>query len=40
METVKAHDLGGIFLRYGPSDHAGLSFSELSLIKRDGGYAR
>lgn len=40
LETFKSHDLGGIFVKYTPTEHTGLTFSELSMIKRDGGYAR
>lgn len=40
LENFKSLNLGGIFLGYGPTDHEGLTFSELSMIKRDGGYIR
>lgn len=40
LETLGTFDLGGLHLRYGPGDHAGLTFSELSMVRRDGGYAR
>jgi branched-chain amino acid transport system substrate-binding protein len=40
LETLKSHDLGGIFVKYTPTEHTGLTFSELSMIKKDGGYAR
>jgi branched-chain amino acid transport system substrate-binding protein len=40
LESFKSHNLGGIYVRYSPTEHAGLTFSELSLIKKDGGYAR
>lgn len=40
LETLKAHDLGGIFVNYTPTEHTGLTFSELSMIRRDGGYSR
>ncbi len=40
LETLKSHDLGGIFVKYTPTEHTGLTFSELSMIKRDGGYSR
>jgi ABC-type branched-subunit amino acid transport system substrate-binding protein len=40
LETLKSHDLGGIFVKYTPSEHTGLTFSELSMIKKDGGYSR
>lgn len=40
LETFSSHDLGGIFVKYTPTEHTGLKFSELSMIKKDGGYAR
>lgn len=40
LETFASRDLGGIFVRYTPTEHTGLTFSELSLIRRDGGYTR
>lgn len=40
LEAFKSLYLGGIFIRYAPSDHQGLTFSELSMLKKDGGYIR
>ncbi|MBW8828802.1 MAG: ABC transporter substrate-binding protein [Burkholderiales bacterium] len=40
LETLKSYDLGGIFVKYTPTEHTGLTFSELSMIKKDGHYAR
>jgi branched-chain amino acid transport system substrate-binding protein len=40
LESLKFHDLGGIFVKYTPTEHTGLTFSELSMIKKDGGYSR
>ncbi|MES1979194.1 MAG: ABC transporter substrate-binding protein [Pseudomonadota bacterium] len=40
LENFKSLNLGGLFLGYGPTDHQGLNFSELSMIKRDGAYVR
>ena len=40
LETLKSYDLGGIYVKYTPTEHTGLTFSELSMIKRDGSYAR
>lgn len=40
LESFKAHNLGGIYINYTPKEHTGLTFSELSMIKSDGGYAR
>lgn len=40
LESFGALDLGGLQVRYRPGEHVGLMFSELTLIRRDGGYAR
>ncbi len=40
LETFKSHDLGGVFVRYTPTERTGLTFSELSMIRKEGGYAR
>lgn len=40
LETFKSHNLGGIFIRYAPADHQGLTFSELSMLRKDGGFVR
>jgi branched-chain amino acid transport system substrate-binding protein len=40
LEGFKSLDLGGIFVRYGPTDHQGMTFSELSMLRKDGGYVR
>ena len=40
LEAFKALDLGGMFVRYGPTEHQGLTFSELSMIRKDGGFVR
>lgn len=40
LESFKSLDLGGIFVRYGPTDHQGMTFSELSMLRKDGGYVR
>jgi branched-chain amino acid transport system substrate-binding protein len=40
LESFKSLDLGGVFVRYGPNDHQGLTFSELSMLRKDGGYVR
>ena len=40
LESLGTLDLGGLQVRYGPGEHAGLTFSELTMIRRDGGYAR
>lgn len=40
LEGFHSHNLGGIHVKYTPKLHTGLTFSELSMIKKDGGYAR
>jgi ABC-type branched-subunit amino acid transport system substrate-binding protein len=40
LESFKSHDLGGLFVHYTPTEHTGLTFSELSMIRKDGGYSR
>lgn len=40
LETFKSLNLGGIVVRYAPADHQGLTFSELSMLRKDGGYIR
>ncbi len=40
LETFKPLNLGGIFIRYSSSEHQGLTFSELTMVRKDGGYAR
>jgi ABC-type branched-subunit amino acid transport system substrate-binding protein len=40
LESFQSLDLGGIFVRYIPGDHQGLTFSELSMIRKDGGFVR
>lgn len=40
LENFKSLDLGGIFVRYGPGDHQGLTFSELSMVRKDGAFIR
>lgn len=40
LESFGQLDLGGIHVKYSPTDHAGLTFSELSMIKGDGSYSR
>ncbi len=40
LEAFKSLDLGGIFVRYAPGDHQGLTFSELSMLRKDGGFIR
>ena len=40
LENFKSLDLGGVFVRYSPADHQGLTFSELSMVRKDGGFIR
>jgi branched-chain amino acid transport system substrate-binding protein len=40
LEGFGALDLGGITVHYGPGQHTGLGFSELTMVRADGGYAR
>ena len=40
LENFKSLDLGGVFVRYAPADHQGMTFSELSMVKKDGGFMR
>lgn len=40
LETFKSLDLGGVFIRYANGEHQGLTFSELTMVRKDGGYVR
>ncbi len=40
LESLGALDLGGVTVHYSATQHAGLSFSELTMVRADGGYAR
>ncbi|AYQ29977.1 ABC transporter substrate-binding protein [Polaromonas sp. SP1] len=40
LETFKPLNLGGLFIRYAPGEHQGLTFSELSMLRKDGGFVR
>jgi branched-chain amino acid transport system substrate-binding protein len=40
LETFKAHNLGGILVSYSPTEHTGLTFSELTMVRGDGNYAK
>jgi branched-chain amino acid transport system substrate-binding protein len=40
LETFKSLNLGGIYLSYTPTEHVGLTFSELTMVKTDGNYAK
>jgi ABC-type branched-subunit amino acid transport system substrate-binding protein len=40
LEGMKSFDLGGLELGYGPDDHTGLDFVDLSIIGADGRFVR
>jgi ABC-type branched-subunit amino acid transport system substrate-binding protein len=40
LEGFGPLDLGGVAVHYSPAQHAGLGFSELTMVRADGGYAR
>jgi branched-chain amino acid transport system substrate-binding protein len=40
LESMKKFDLGGLEVSYGPGDHTGLEFADLSIIGADGRFRR
>ena len=40
LESIKKFDLGGLEVTYGPDDHTGLDFADLSIIGTDGRFHR
>jgi branched-chain amino acid transport system substrate-binding protein len=40
LESIRKLDLGGLELSYGPDDHTGLDFADLSIIGTDGKFRR
>jgi ABC-type branched-subunit amino acid transport system substrate-binding protein len=40
LESMKKFDLGGLEVSYGPDDHTGLDFADLSIIGADGKFKR
>jgi ABC-type branched-subunit amino acid transport system substrate-binding protein len=40
LEGMKKFDLGGLEVSYGPNDHTGLEFADLSIIGADGRFRR
>ena len=40
LEGMKKFDLGGLEVTYGPDDHTGLEFADLSIIGADGRFRR
>jgi branched-chain amino acid transport system substrate-binding protein len=40
LEGMKSYNLGGLELGYGPDDHTGLEFVDLSIVGADGRFMR
>ena len=40
LEGLKKYDLGGLEVNFGPDDHTGLDFADLSIIGTDGKFKR
>ena len=40
LESLQKFDLGGLEITYGPDDHTGLDFADLSIIGTDGKFRR
>jgi branched-chain amino acid transport system substrate-binding protein len=40
MEKMQDVDLGGFFVSYSPTNHAGSKFVDLTIIGRDGKFLR
>lgn len=40
LEGLKKFDIGGLEVSYGPDDHTGLDFADLSIITQDGRFRR
>jgi branched-chain amino acid transport system substrate-binding protein len=40
LENMKEYDLGGLKVGYGPNDHTGLTFADLSVVGPDGKFRR
>ena len=40
LESIRNFDLGGLDVSYGPDDHTGLDFADLSIIGADGRFRR
>jgi branched-chain amino acid transport system substrate-binding protein len=40
LEKLNKFDLGGLDVSYGPGDHTGLDFADLSIIGSDGRFRR
>ena len=40
LESLQKYDIGGLEISYGPTDHSGLDFADLSIIGSDGKFMR
>ena len=40
MESMKGEDLGGFTLNYGPDNHNGSGFVDITMLRKDGSFAR
>ena len=40
LEGIRKLDIGGLEISYGPDDHTGLDFADLSIIGGDGRFKR
>jgi ABC-type branched-subunit amino acid transport system substrate-binding protein len=40
LESLRKFDLGGLEVSYGPADHTGLDYADLSIIGADGKFRR
>jgi len=40
METMKSEDLGGFILNYAPNNHNGSGFVDITMLRKDGSFAR
>jgi len=40
METLKSEDLGGFTLNYGPDNHNGSGYVDITMLRKDGSFAR
>ena len=40
LESLERFDIGGLEITYGPTDHTGLDFADLSIIGQDGSFRR
>lgn len=40
LESMQKVDLGGLMVTYGPDDHTGSEFVELTMIRKDGSFVR